>query len=120
MEREVGDWSRFANGRKVGSYTGLCPYEDISADRRLQGSINKHGNPRLRTLLVECVWMLLKWNSGYVGIEKWRDKLLEAELTEARKKKIVVAIARCFPVDWWKVRTVRIQAEELGLTMKHV
>ena len=118
MEREVGDWNRFENRRQIGSYTGLCPSEDTSANRRFQGSINKHGNPRLRHMLIECVWLLMQWNPGYVGFEKWRHKLEEAKLTKASKKKIVVAIARQFAVDWWKVRTGRIAAEELNLEMK--
>lgn len=118
MEREVGNWKRFDNRRQIGSYTGLCPSEDTSANRRFQGSINKHGNPRLRHMLVECVWLLMQWNPGYAGIEKWRDRLLEAKLTKSGKKKIVVAIARQFAVDWWKVRTGKITPEELGLEMK--
>ena len=120
MEKEVCEWNRFDNHRQVAGYTGLCPCEDTSADRRFQGSITKHGNPRLRHMLVECVWLLMQWNSGYRGIVKWRDQLLEAKLTKASKKKIVVAIARQFAVDWWKLRTGRITAEELGLTMKEV
>lgn len=110
MEREVGDWSRFENRKQVGSYTGLCPSEDTSANRRFQGPISKHGNPRLRHMLVECVWLLMQWNPGYVGIEKWRDKLDQAKLTKASKKKIVVAIARQFAVDWWQVRTGRARS----------
>ena len=43
---------------------------------------------------------------------------MEAKLTKASKKKIVVAIARQFAVDWWKVRTGRISAGDLGLEMK--
>lgn len=48
LEREVVDWKRFTNRRQVASYTGLCPSEDSSSNRRFQGSINKHGNRRLR------------------------------------------------------------------------
>ena len=120
MEREVCDWNRFENRKQVGSYTGLCPREDTSAQRRFQGSINKHGNPRLRHMLIECVWLLMQWNRDYRGLLKWRDKLLEAKLTKASKKKIVVAIARQFAVDWWMVRTGRITPEEIGLSMKPV
>lgn len=69
-------------------------------------------------MLIECVWLLMQWNPGYVGIEKWRDQLLEAKLTKASKKKIVVAISRQFAVDWWKVRTGRISPGKLGLEMK--
>jgi len=38
LEREVGDWNRFDNRRQVASYTGMCPREDSSAQRRFQGS----------------------------------------------------------------------------------
>ena len=120
MEKEVCDWNRFKTRRQVAGYTGLCPCEDTSANRRFQGSITKHGNPRLRHMLVECVWLLLQWNSDYRGILKWRDQLLEAKLTKASKKKIVVAIARQFCVDWWRLRTGKITAEQLGLSMKEV
>ena len=41
LEREVADWQRFKNRRQVASYTGLCPSEDSSSNRRFQGSINK-------------------------------------------------------------------------------
>jgi transposase len=118
MEREVGHWHRFDHRRQIGSYTGLCPSEDTSANRRFQGSINKHGNPRLRAMLVECAWLLIRWNPGYRGVEKWRTRLLEAKLTKASRKKIVVAIARQFAVDWWRVRTGRASAGAMGLAMK--
>jgi transposase len=53
LEREVADWNRFKNRRQVGSYTGLCPSEDSSSNRRFQGSINKHGNPGRLPLFCE-------------------------------------------------------------------
>ncbi len=118
LELEACDWNRFTSSRKVASYTGLCPTEDSSADRRFQGSVNKHGNPRMRRALVELVWLLMKWNGGYRGIEKWSGQLLSPKLGSGRKKKIVIAIARQLAVDWWKVRTGRITPEELGLEMK--
>src|SRR5436305_392302 len=58
LEREICDWTRFKNRRQVASYTGLCPREDSTGPRRFQGAINKHGNRRLRPLLVECMWRL--------------------------------------------------------------
>ncbi|MCC5024063.1 MAG: IS110 family transposase [Candidatus Synoicihabitans palmerolidicus] len=117
MEREVCDWNRFDTRKQVGSYTGLCPSEDPSDRRRFQGSITKHGNPRLRHMLIECVWLLIHWNPDYRGIVKWRDKLLEAK---ASKKKIVVAIARQFAVDWWRIRTGKATPDQLGLAMKEL
>lgn len=61
LQSEVLDWARFKNRRQVGSYTGLCPSEHSSGGRRRQGAINRHGNPRLRRVLIECVWLLLRW-----------------------------------------------------------
>ncbi len=115
LEREVCDWTRFKNRRQVASYTGLCPREDSSGPRRFQGSINKHGNRRLRPLLVECLWRLSRSQPGYRLVRKWRPLLMDGRATSARRKKIIVAMARQFAVDWWRIRTGRITAQSLGL-----
>ena len=53
LARELIDPQRFRNARQVGNYFGLCPSESTSDQRRRMGSITKHGNPRLRRLMVE-------------------------------------------------------------------
>jgi transposase len=118
LEREIGDWQRFKNRRQVASYTGLCPREDSSAQRRFQGAINKHGNRRLRPVLVECLWRLCLFQPNYRVVKKWRPTLLDKKTGSARRKKIIVAMARAFAVDWWRVRTGRCQPEALGFAMK--
>jgi transposase len=118
LEREVADWNRFQNRRQVASYTGLCPSEDSSSDRRFQGSINKHGNRRLRPVLIECLWRLCAFQPEYRVVKKWRPELLNPKTSRPRRKKIIVAMARTFAVDWWRVRTHRCQAEDLGLKLQ--
>jgi transposase len=118
LEREVADWNRFKNRRQVGSYTGLCPSEDSSSDRRFQGSINKHGNRRLRPVLVECLWRLCVFQPEYRLVKKWRPELLNPKTSRPRRKKIIVAMARGFAVDWWRVRTGRCKAQDLGLKLQ--
>lgn len=118
LEREVADWNRFKNRRQVASYTGLCPSEDSSSDRRFQGSINKHGNRRLRPVLVECLWRLSVFQPEYRVVKKWRAELLNPKTSRPRRKKIIVAMARTFAVDWWRVRTGRCKAEDLGLKLQ--
>jgi transposase len=118
LEREVADWNRFKNRRQVASYTGLCPREDTSSQRRFQGSINKHGNRRLRPVLVEGAWRLLVFQPGYRAVKKWRASLLDKKSGPARRKKLIIALARTFAVDWWRVRTGRCQAEDLGLKLQ--
>jgi transposase len=118
LEREICDWSRFQNRRQVASYTGMCPKEDSSDQRRFQGSINKHGNPRVRNVLVEASWRLVQFQPTYKPVAKWRPVLTNPKTTKAKRKQIVVAIGRQFSVDWWRVRTQRCQAEDLGLKSK--
>jgi transposase len=118
LEREVADWGRFQNRRQVASYTGLCPSEDTSSDRRFQGSINKHGNRRLRPVLIECMWRLNFFQPGYRAVQKWRPVLANPKAGPARRKQAIVAMARTFAVDWWRVRTGRCQAEDLGLKLQ--
>jgi transposase len=118
LEREVADWDRFQNRRQVASYTGLCPREDTSSQRRFQGSINKHGNRRLRPVLVEGAWRLLVFQPDYRPVKKWRAALLDKKSSPARRKKLIIALARTFAVDWWRVRTGRCQAKDLGLELQ--
>ena len=115
VTREVGDWHRFRNRRQVASYTGLCPSEHSSGQSRLQGSITRHGNPRLRHLLIEAVWRLFKFQPRYRAIAKWLPALTGLHISGARKKKIIVAIARQLAVDLWRIATGRTTAAALGL-----
>lgn len=59
---EVGDFSRFASGRKVTAYFGLAPSESSSADARRLGRISKNGCALVRRLLVECAWIVARGN----------------------------------------------------------
>jgi transposase len=116
IDREVGSWERFNNRRAVGSYTGLCPGEYSSGNTRLQGCVTKHGNPRLRAALVEAAWRLVRFQPRYRPVVKWRRILAKGALaTGAARKKAIVAVARQLAVDLWRIRTGRVQAEELGL-----
>jgi transposase len=52
---EIGDWHRFT-GNTIGSFVGLVPTEYSSGHSRMQGSITKTGNTRVRRLLIEAAW----------------------------------------------------------------
>jgi transposase len=116
IDREIGNWQRFSNRRRVGSYTGLCPGEYSTGDTRLQTCVTKHGNPRLRAALVEAAWRLVRFQPNYKPIIKWRATLSKGALaTRAARKKAIVAVARQLAVDLWRIRTGRVSAQELGL-----
>jgi transposase len=116
LRREVGDWSRFNNRREVSSYTGLCPREHSSGGKRRGGSINKSGNPRVRAMLVEMVWRMMRWQPDYHALRKWAPVLQNPRASAAARKKAVVAVARQLAVDLWRLFTDQTTAEKLGLT----
>lgn len=111
LDSEIWDWNRFRNRRQPGSYTGLCPSEASTNKRRHQGSVTKHGNPRIRHLLVEAAWRMLEWQPEYPPIKKARA------LSGRARKRIIVAAARRLAVDLWRLRTGRCTPEQLKLVM---
>jgi len=115
IEREVTNWKRFSNRRQVSSYTGLCPGEHSSGAQRFQGPINKHGNPRLRHLLIELAWRVVRFQPGYHALIRWRTVLRHS--AAAARKKAIVAIARRLAIDLWRVKTGRTGYTELGLVL---
>src|SRR5436189_1199551 len=121
LDREIGDWYRFNNRRQIASYTGLCPGEYSSGNTRLQSCVTKHGNPRLRAALVELSWRLVRFQPNYKPVVKWRQILAPqsrgALATGAARKKAIVAVARQLAVDLWRIKTGRLTAEQLGLTI---
>ena len=115
--REIGDWQRFTNRRQVASYTGLCPSVYASGRRLVNGSITKHGNPRLRAALIELAWRLVNWQPHYPPVARWRVLLLDKKTPTGRKKKAIVAIGRHLAIDLWRLATGRCRAEQLQLVV---
>lgn len=113
IEREVLDWTRFTSRRAVASYTGLCPSEHSTGLTRRQGAITKHGNPRLRHLLVEAVWRLERWQPDYPPVRR-----LKAALGTRARKRAAVAAARRLAIDLWRIHTGQCPAEKLGLKLR--
>ena len=118
LEREIMDWERFGSGKEVGSFTGMCPGDDSSGGRERKTSINKHGSPRVRRVLVEAGWRLLQFQPDYVPVKRFLKKFgPRGGHQKAARKKAIVAIARQFIVDLWRIKTGRRRPEDLGLIM---
>jgi len=111
LAREVCNWGRFKNRRQVSSYTGLCPGVHQSGGRKRDGSINRHGNPRVRALLIELVWRLARWQPDYPPV-----RALVAGLARgAARRKCAVAAARRLAVDLWRLATGQTTPQDLHL-----
>jgi transposase len=113
VRREVLDWHRFKNRRQVASLTGMCPRVRASGQKSLSGSISKQGNPRLRRLLVELAWRVVRYQPKYPPVQRWREQL--AAKHPGSRKKAVVAIGRKLAIDLWRLETGRVTAAQLQL-----
>src|SRR5580765_4348715 len=116
MTREICSWERFSNRRAISCYTGLCPGEHSSGTKRKQGSVTKHGNPRLRAALVECAWRLVRFQPQYPPMKQRLHLLAKgARATGSVRKKAIVAVARRLAVDLWRIHSGQCDAAKLGL-----
>jgi transposase len=84
----IGSPQRFHCGKQIGSYLGLVPCEDSSADRHRLGHISKQGNTLLRFLLVEAAQAAVRseadWRRRYVHLAMRRERQI-AKVAMARK-----------------------------------
>lgn len=83
---------RFEGAKQVRSYLGLVPSERSSGERQKRGSISKVGNSRLRSLLVEVSWSIMR-NEKREETRELRE--WAKRIAERRGKRIAaVALAR--------------------------
>ena len=111
---EVMDWNRFSNRKKVGSYLGCAPSESSTGpDGQLLGGIDRQGNRRVRSLLTEAVYRLLRWEPGWHAFAKW-GPIIQSHGSSVRKKKAVIACVRLLFIDLWRLFTARATLADLG------
>jgi transposase len=86
---------RFASGKQVSAYAGLVPRQFQSGETDHRGRITRRGPALLRKLLVECAWVMLRYNP-------WAQAVyLRLSKGKARKKQAIVALARKLLVRCW-------------------
>jgi transposase len=86
---------RFASGKQVSAYLGLVPRQYQSGELDRRGRITKRGPALLRKLLVECAWVMLRYNSWARAVYQ---RLCRGK---TRKKQAIVALARKLVVRLW-------------------
>jgi transposase len=84
---EIGDAKRFANGKKIASWSGLCPSVYQTADKNLTGSL-KQGSKNLRRMMIQVAHVASRASDS-------RLRLFFLRVAARRgKKKAYVALAR--------------------------
>ena len=92
----IDDPQRFKNKNQVSAYAGLVPRQYQSGNTDRHGRITKRGPGLLRTLLVECAWTSLQYNT-------WSRQTYERIHggSRTRRKKAAIALARKILVLAW-------------------
>jgi len=89
---------RFKNARQVSAYIGLVPRQYQSGLTDRNGRITKRGSRLLRTMLLECAWVSLRYNPW---ARATYDRIHGGQTT--RKKKAAIALARKIAVVAWSM-----------------
>jgi transposase len=91
----LGEPKRFPTAKQVSAYAGLVPRQYQSGESDHRGRITRRGPALLRKLLVECAWVMLRYN-------RWAQVVyLRLCRGKARKKQAIVALARKLLVRCW-------------------
>jgi transposase len=84
----LDDVTRFQDGHQVAASLGLTPSEKSSGERQRRGRISKAGNSRVRYLLVEAAWRVLRTKDPAVaGLRTWAQRIA------LRRGKSIAAVA---------------------------
>ena len=109
-----GLFRHFDNRRQVAAYAGLAPTPWQSGRVDHEQGVSKAGNPRLRAVIVEMVWLWLRHQPDSALARWYRDRVRR---DGGRMKKVaVVALARKLLVALWKYVTAGVVIE--GAAMK--
>jgi len=92
----IDDPKRFENVRQVSAYAGLVPRRYQSGQMDRSGRISKAGCGKLRKLLLEIAWGMLRNNARGSGVFK---RISKGQKT--RRKQAAVALARRVLVWCW-------------------
>lgn len=84
----LDDVRRFRNAHQVESYLGLVPRERSSGEHQVRGRITKTGDKRVRWLLIECAWGIVRSKRASVEpLQRWTEKV------RTRRGRMIAAVA---------------------------
>jgi transposase len=96
----IGDIERFPSAQQLVGYAGLGARVHDSGDTHRGGKISKRGRRELRTALVACAWVAVRWSAH------WRH-VFERLAKRIGKQRAITAVARKLLVVIWHVLTKR-------------
>ncbi len=84
----LDDVGRFRSAHQVAAYLGLTPREHSSGERQHRGRISKTGNARMRHLLVEAAWRVMRSKDvAAAPLRGWAERIAQ------RRGRSIAAVA---------------------------
>jgi len=102
----IGDVHRFSTAKALVGYSGLGSRVHASGDSYRTGKISKTGRKELRTALVECAWVAIRFS------DHWRLKYEEL-IKRKDPQKAITIIARKMLVVIWHVLTKKVKNKHI-------
>lgn len=97
---EMLGWREFANRKQVAALAGLTPTPHASGASDQDRGIDKHGNRRVRALMIQLAWRWLYWQPAS-ALSRWFQQRYGA--ASKRQRRIgIVALARRLLVQLWR------------------
>lgn len=87
LANELGDMSQFSSEGGLFSFTGLTPCEYSSGENVRRGHISRQGRPILRSILIQCSWVAIRYDEG---LREIFDRLSK----RAGAKRAIIGVAR--------------------------
>lgn len=94
----IGDIDRFPSPKHLVGYAGLGAKVNASGDTYRTGKITKQGRRELRTALIACAWVAVRWSAHWRTVFHTLAKRLGAN-------KAITAVARKSLVAIWYILT---------------
>lgn len=98
---EFFGWREFTNRRQVGGLAGLTPTPYQSGGSAREQGISKHGNARLRAMMIEIAWCWLRFQPQS-QLSRWYWERFGRSGTKRMRRVGIVALARKLLVALWR------------------
>jgi len=99
--------------RAVARYVGLTGSPDESGKKRREQGLAKAGNGRVRRMLIQLAWRLLKHQPESALVKWYRARTADGR--RDTRKVMIVALARKLLVAFWELVTIGIVPEGMKL-----
>jgi len=112
---ELGDLTRFNNRRQVGAFLGIAPSCHASGESEQKGHITHQGPARVRKVLCQAVWVMLRASmrsSAPFSPERLAYERI-VQRNPRHKKIAVVALMRRLAIRLWHIGREVQTAEKL-------